>query len=102
MKEFVTYKKTDEIITDDDNVYQMYIQTDGTWKFRGLVSEKAKNIIQSSTTIDEMNAKYKEQEIFASFSGKPVEETSLTYMFIKCHHVEVSTFKPTYKETTQT
>ena len=98
MKKFVTYKQNKETITEQDNVFQMYVLTDGVWKFRGLVSERAKENIQSEETINTMNARYKEQEIFASFSGKPVEETSTTYLFIKCNHVEVSTFKPTYNE----
>ncbi len=98
MKEFDTYIKIDQTITEGDNVYQMYVCMDGVWKFKGLVSERAKNSIQSDDTINSMNAKYKEMEIFASFKGKPIEETSTSYMFIKCQHVEVATFKPTYKD----
>ena len=94
---FDTYVKIDQTITETDNVYQMYVQMDGAWKFRGLVSERAKNSIQSDDTIKAMNAKYKEMEIYASFKSKPVEETSTTYMFIKCQDVSVSIFKPTYK-----
>lgn len=98
MSIFDTYIKIDQTISEEDNVYQMYVQMDGGWKFRGLVSEKAKNAIQSEDTIKAMNAKYKEMEIFASFKGKPIEETSTTYMFIRCADVYVSTFKPTYKD----
>lgn len=97
MKEFITYKQIKETITSTDNVFQMYVLNDGVWKFMGLVSENAKNSLQSETTITNLNSKRQEREILASFSGKTPEEFSLTYLFVKCENAEVSTFKPIYK-----
>lgn len=96
MKKFETYNQKKEVITENDNVYQMYVMCDGIWQFRGLVSERAKNTLQTGDTIKTLNERYREQEILASFSGKPVEETSTTYLFLKCGYAEVSTFKPKY------
>lgn len=100
MKKFDTYIHKKSKIIEEHNVYQMYVQYNGTgsWIFKGLVSENAKNIIQSDDTVDELNSKYEEQVILSTFTKKPIEETSKTYLFIPCKNADVSTFSPTFKD----
>lgn len=98
MKEFDTYVHKKQTISPEQNVYQMFVQVNnGEWHFKGIVSEKAKNIIQSNDTVERMNKNYKNQELFATFTKKPVEETKKMYLFIPCPNADVSVFYPTYK-----
>lgn len=97
-KDFDTYKQKKHSITPDQNVYLMFTQTNnGEWHFKGLVSEKAKNVIQSDDTIERMNENYENQVLLSTFTEKPIEETKKMYVFVPCPNADVSVFFPTFK-----
>ena len=99
MKTFDTYIQKQQIITPDQKVYQMFERVNNdSWKFKGLVSESAKNIIQSDDTINDLNSRYKDQELLATFTKKPVEETKKSFLFLPCPEAYVSIFQPQYKD----
>jgi len=97
-KKFDTYKQIKHSITPEQNVYLMFVQVNnGEWHFKGLVSEKAKNTIQSDDTIERMNENYENQKLFATFTKKPIEETKKMYLFVPCPNADVSVFYPVFK-----
>ena len=98
MKEFDTYVHIQQSITPIDNVYQLFVQiNDGEWYFKGLISENAKNTLQSEDTILDMNEKYESQKVMATFTKQSIEKLNKKYMFIPCPNANVSIFKPSYK-----
>ena len=99
MKKFDTYIHKQQIITPEQKVYQMFVQiNNGEWKFNGLVSENAKNMIRSDVNVKNLNDKYNDQEILSSFTKLPIEETKKSYIFIPCPNAEISIFCPSYKD----
>jgi len=99
MSEFDTYIHLVQYIEPEENAFQMFVQTNkGPWVFKGLVSEEAKNVIQSENTVSEMNANYKSQVLLSTFTKKPIEESQKIYLFIPCPNADISLFKPTYKK----
>ena len=97
-KDFKTYERKKQIIKPEDNVFFMYYQVGSSWIFKGVVSKSAKEYIQSDGYINDLNKKFKDEVILASFSGKEIESSKKVYLFVPCPNAEVVTYFPTFEK----
>lgn len=95
-KQFKTYTHKSQTIKPEDNTFFMYLQDGNSWVFKGIVSQKAKEYVQSEEYITNLNNKFKDEIILGSFTGKDAETTKKVYLFIPCPHAEVITYFPVF------
>jgi hypothetical protein len=96
--DFETYKRKIQLIKPEDNAYLMYLQNGNTWIFKGVVSKKVKEYIQSNEHIDELNKNFESEVILASFTKKEIKLSKKIYLFLPCTNADVVTCYPVFKK----
>jgi len=97
LETFKTYNRKTQSIKPEDNVFMMYLQDGNTWVFKGLVSRKAKEYIQSDDHLTDLNKKFENEVILASFTKKELKSSKKIYLFLPCNSAEVVTYYPIFE-----